>query len=106
MEKVTIDYNRLCLELEKQGKTKADLSRDMTKNKNFVGLMEKNPDQPAEVERLMCLLLGLEQGESDQAGGSNWITGRNQDTGKPAQRNARNPSGYYRVRGAYRENLE
>ena len=43
-------------------KTKADLSRDMAKNKNFVGLMEKNPDQPAEVERLMCLLLGLEQG--------------------------------------------
>ena len=24
--------------------------------------MEKNPEQPAEVERLMCLLLGLEQG--------------------------------------------
>lgn len=62
MEKVTIDYKRLCLELEKQGKTKADLSRDMAKNKNFVGMMEKNPDQPAEVERLMCLLLGLEQG--------------------------------------------
>lgn len=62
MEKVTIDYKRLCLELEKQGKTKADLSRDMAKNKNFVGLMEKNPDQPAEVERLMCLLLGLEHG--------------------------------------------
>lgn len=62
MEKVTIDYGRLCLELEKQGKTKADLSRDMAKNKNFVGLMAKNPDQPAEVERLMCLLLGLEQG--------------------------------------------
>lgn len=62
MEKVTIDFERLCLELEKQGKTKADLSRDMAKNKNFVGLMEKNPEQPAEVERLMCLLLGLEQG--------------------------------------------
>lgn len=62
MEKVTIDYKRLCLELEKRGKTKADLSRDMAKNKNFVGLMEKNPDQPAEVERLMCLLLGMEQG--------------------------------------------
>ena len=62
MEKVTIDYGRLCLELEKQGKTKADLSRDMAKNKNFVGLIAKNPDQPAEVERLMCLLLGLEQG--------------------------------------------
>lgn len=62
MEKVTIDYKRLCLELEKRGKTKADLPRDMAKNKNFVGLMEKNPDQPAEVERLMCLLLGLEQG--------------------------------------------
>lgn len=62
MEKVTIDYNRLCMELEKQGKTKADLSRDMAKNRNFVGLMERNPDQPAEVERLMCLLLGLESG--------------------------------------------
>ena len=62
MEKVTIDFERLCLELEKRGKTKADLSRDMAKNKNFVGLMEKNPDQPAEVERLMCLLLGMEQG--------------------------------------------
>ena len=80
MEKVTIDFERLCLELEKQGKTKADLSRDMAKNKNFVGLMEKNPDQPAEVERLMRLLLGLEQG-------------RNQDTGKPAQRSAESPSG-------------
>lgn len=73
MEKVTIDYNRLCLELEKQGKTKADLSRDMTKNKNFIGLMEKNPDQPAEVERLICLLLGLEQGsliKQEEATGS------------------------------------
>lgn len=63
MEKVTIDFERLCLELEKQGKTKADLSREMTKNKNFVGLMEKNPEQPVEVERLMCLILGLEPGE-------------------------------------------
>lgn len=62
MEKVTIDYGRLCLELEKRGKTKADLSRDMAKNRNFIGMMAKNPDQPAEVERLMCLLLGLEQG--------------------------------------------
>ena len=105
MEKVTIDYNRLCLELEKQGKTKADLSRDMTKNKNFVGLMEKNPDQPGgRTAYVSAARIGT--GESDQAGGSNWITGRNQDTGKPAQRNARNPSGYYRVRGAYRENLE
>ena len=52
MEKVTIDYGRLCLELEKQGKTKADLSRDMAKNKNFVGLMAKNPDQPA--DRRLC----------------------------------------------------
>lgn len=63
MEKVTIDFERLCLELEKQGKTKADLSREMTKNKNFVGLMEKNPEQSVEVERLMCLILGLEPGE-------------------------------------------
>ena len=31
MEKVTIDYGRLCAELEKQGKTKADLSRDMAR---------------------------------------------------------------------------
>lgn len=61
-DKVIIDYDRLCLELKKQGKTRADLSRDMAKNKNFVGLMAKNLEQPAEIERLMCILLGLEQG--------------------------------------------
>ena len=59
---VIINYEKLCRELEKRGKTRADLSRDMAKNKNFVGLMEKNPEQPEEVERLMCLLLGLEAG--------------------------------------------
>lgn len=61
-EKVIIDCEKLFAELKKQGKTKADLSRDMAKNRNFVGLIEKNPEQPAEVERLMCLLLGLDQG--------------------------------------------
>ncbi len=61
-EKVIIDCEVLFAELKKQGKTKADLSRDMAKNRNFVGLIEKNPEQPAEVERLMCLLLGMEQG--------------------------------------------
>ena len=64
MEKVTIDYNRLCLELEKQGKTKADLSRDMTKNKNFVGLMEKNPDQTTMTENINTKAISFMTGKS------------------------------------------
>lgn len=105
MEKVTIDYNRLCLELEKQGKTKADLSRD-DEEQELRRLDGKESGSASGGRTAYVFAARIGTGESDQAGGSNWITGRNQDTGKPAQRNARNPSGYYRVRGAYRENLE
>lgn len=61
-EMVKIDYEKLETILSKAGKTKADLSRDMAKGRNFVGTMKEKPEQPEEIERLMCLLLGIEPG--------------------------------------------
>ena len=43
MEKVTIDYNRLCLELEKQGKTKRVDLKKYVKGRH-VALMWASPD--------------------------------------------------------------
>lgn len=59
---VKIDYEKLETILSKAGKTKSELSRDMAKGRNFVGTMKEKPEQPEEVERLMCLLLGIEPG--------------------------------------------
>lgn len=61
-EIVKIDFQKLEEVLKAAGKTKADLSREMAKGRNYVGKMESNPEQPEEIERLMCLLLGLEPG--------------------------------------------
>lgn len=62
IEKVKIDYEKLCEELKKQGKTRGEFSLEMTKDKGFVGRMEKNPSQPKTIEKFMCMLLGLEEG--------------------------------------------
>ncbi|CUP43792.1 Uncharacterised protein [[Eubacterium] contortum] len=62
IERVKIDYKKLCEELKKQGKTRGEFSLEMTKDKGFVGRMEKNPDQPKAIEQFMCVLLGLEEG--------------------------------------------
>lgn len=62
IDKVKIDYEKLCEELKKQGKTRGEFSLEMTKDKGFVGRMEKNPDQPKAIEQFMCVLLGLEEG--------------------------------------------
>ena len=62
IDKVKIDYEKLCEELKKQGKTRGEFSLEMTKDKGFVGRMEKNPNQPQPIEKFMCMLLGLEEG--------------------------------------------
>lgn len=62
IDKVKIDYEKLCEELKKQGKTRGEFSLEMTKDKGFVGRMEKNPNQPKTIEKFMCMLLGLEEG--------------------------------------------
>lgn len=61
-KKVTINYALLCKELEKQGKTKEGFSLEMGRSESFVNYIANNPDQPEAVERIMCLLLGLEPG--------------------------------------------
>lgn len=61
-KKVTINYALLCKQLEKQGKTKKGFSLEMGRRESFVNYIANNPDQPEAVERIMCLLLGLEPG--------------------------------------------
>lgn len=61
-KKVTINYALLCKQLEKQGKTKEGFSLEMGRSESFVNYIANNPDQPEAVERIMCLLLGLEPG--------------------------------------------
>lgn len=61
-KKVTINYALLCKELKKQGKTKKGFSLEMARSESFVNYIANNPDQPEGVERIMCLLLGLEPG--------------------------------------------
>lgn len=61
-KKVTINYALLCKQLEKQGKTKKGFSLEMGRSESFVNYIADNPDQPEAVERIMCLLLGLEPG--------------------------------------------
>lgn len=62
IDKVKIDYDKLCGELKKQGKTKCAFSLEMGRCKTFVSCLKKNPDQPEAVEKIMCMLLGLEEG--------------------------------------------
>lgn len=61
-KKVTINYALLCKQLEKRGKTKKGFSLEMARSESFVNYIANNPDQPEGVERIMCLLLGLEPG--------------------------------------------
>lgn len=61
-KKVTINYALLCKQLEKRGKTKKGFSLEMGRSESFVNYIANNPDQPEAMERIMCLLLGLEPG--------------------------------------------
>lgn len=59
MKKVTIDYDRLCLEIKKAGKTKEGFSEEILKSKNYIYNLKKSPTQPETVVNLMCTLLGI-----------------------------------------------
>lgn len=62
VDKVKIDYDRLREELRKQGKTNSAFSVEMGQNESFVSGLKKNPEQPETVEKIMCMLLGLDKG--------------------------------------------
>lgn len=62
VRKVTINYDRLCEELKKQGKTKKELSLELGRYETFISEMNKNREQPETIEKLICILIGLEPG--------------------------------------------
>lgn len=62
MNKVKINYDKLCEELKKQGKTKTSFSIELGKYNTFVNNLKKNPGQTEAFERTMCILLGIEPG--------------------------------------------
>lgn len=62
IKKVTIDYEKLCEELNRQGKTKQGFSLELGRGKNYIVSIKNKPDQPENMESLMCTLLGLDAG--------------------------------------------
>lgn len=62
IKKVTIDYEKLCEELNRQGKTKQGFSLELGRGKNYIVSIKNKPDQPENMENLMCTLLGLDTG--------------------------------------------
>ena len=59
---VKIDYEKLTEEVRKQGKTNIWLSERLARNKTFVSDLKKRPEQPEQLERLICMVLGVEMG--------------------------------------------
>lgn len=62
VRKVKINYERLCDELKKNGKSKRQLSLELGRYETFISEMNKNREQPETIEKLICILLGLEPG--------------------------------------------
>lgn len=48
--------------MEKQGKTKEEFSVELGRSKSFVSSMARSLEQPEALERIICLLLGLDPG--------------------------------------------
>ena len=61
MEKITIDYKRLCDEISRAGKTKQNFSFELGKSKGYICTLKNNPNVPENMVNLMCILLGLEK---------------------------------------------
>lgn len=62
IKKVTIDYEKLCEELNRQGKTKQGFSLEIGRGKDYIVSIKHRPEQPENMESLMCTLLGLDAG--------------------------------------------
>lgn len=60
--KVKIDYERLCEEIQKSGRTKEGFGLELGRSKGYICGLKKTREQPESVEKVMCLLLGLEPG--------------------------------------------
>lgn len=56
IKKVTIDYEKLCEELNRQGKTKQGFSLEIGRGKDYIVSIKHRPEQPENMESLMCRL--------------------------------------------------
>lgn len=62
IKKVAIDYEKLCEELNRQGKTKQGFSLEIGRGKDYIVSIKHRTEQPENMESLMCTLLGLDAG--------------------------------------------
>lgn len=69
-KKVKLDYQLLCQKIKESGKTLEEFSYELGRSKTYVYGLRKNTEQPESIEKLMCILLGLEPGSLVDAGGN------------------------------------
>ena len=70
IEKVRIDYGKLCAEIARNGKSKESFSLELGRSRSYISNLAKTREQPKSVEQVMCILLGIEPGsliETDPA---------------------------------------
>lgn len=67
IEKVRIDYGRLCAEIARNGKTNEGFSLELGRSRSYISNLAKTREQPKSVEQVMCILLGLEPGSLIEA---------------------------------------
>lgn len=62
MEKVRIDYEKLCKEIEKKGKSKQQFSVECGRDASFISGINKKREVGKNIENLICVMLGIEPG--------------------------------------------
>lgn len=62
IKKVKIDYDRLCEELKKHGKSKEGFSVELGRGKSYISNLRRNPELPESMEKIICMILELEPG--------------------------------------------
>ena len=53
IEKVRIDYGRLCAEIARNGKTKEGFSLELGRSRSYISNLAKTREQPKSVEQVM-----------------------------------------------------
>ncbi|MBA4700301.1 MAG: hypothetical protein H2212_12785 [Ruminococcus sp.] len=62
MNTVIIDYDKLSKVLADRGKTKKWLSIELGRSGTYIVQMKQNPEQPEQIEKLICMVLGMDAG--------------------------------------------
>ncbi|MCB7306157.1 hypothetical protein NE683_12200 [Bariatricus massiliensis] len=105
-KKVKLDYQLLCRKIKESGKTQEEFSYELGRSKSYVYSLKKSIEQPESMEKLMCLLLGLEPGSLIDTGGSNGEVKALENIFKMAHETDRKISEVYKLLKAIIENTE